>query len=155
MPACVFFGNTNEKDITFEMYEALRDLFEFLIVKKEVKLFYTTAKTDFDSMCESVIGSLRNKYEDIELVKIAGKDDKKQRSDLSYDRIINFENNNYIKRCIHTSRLAEFMLFDTIVSSGPKDNLFVDIMMANYHRLDDINVIDLKRFMKIEDNQYN
>ena len=154
MPACAFFGNTKDKDITVDTLDAIADLFEYLIVKKGVRVFYSTAKTDFDSACEGVIGILKKEHPDIELIKIAGKNDKKQRDDPAYDHIINFENNNYRKRYRYTSRLVEYILIDTVVASGPRDTLFSDILFTNRHRMDDVNIITLKWVMRKREEYY-
>lgn len=154
MPSCAFFGYTKDKDITILTLDAIADTFEYLIVKKDVKIFYSTAKTDFDSACEFAVGLLKEKYPDIELIKIAGKNDREQREKPAYDHIMNFENRNFRKRYMYTSRLADYILFDTISPRGSRDTLFSDIVYINRNRIDDVHFLSLKIIMKRRDENY-
>ena len=148
MPSCAFFGNLKDKDISILTLDAILEIFEYFVEKKGVKVFYSTARTDFDSSCEFVVGLLKERYPDIELIKIAGKHDRKQRENPPYDHIMNFHNFNFRKRYMYTSKLAEYILIDSIVPSGPRDTLFSDILYVNRNRIDDVLIINLSRVMK-------
>lgn len=151
MPACAFFGTVRQQTITIEMYETMYKVFKQLINKKGVRLFYSTALSDFDFACEEVIVTLKKFYPDVELVKVARKDDRQPICETHYDGIIRFENNNNKKRCIHTSLLAEYILID---SHAPVDDLFIDLAIANYNRINDIFFGDLQGIMeKFEKNK--
>lgn len=157
MYICVFFGDPkedyDEMDIIeeYDMYENIYDFFEFLILKRGVKLFYSTANSDFDYLCEMAVSSLKEKYEDIELVKIAEKGDHKHREDFSYDRIINFENKNYKKRCIYAAHLSDYIFFDKFRSDdGLIDNFVMSIVLSKCFNEEKTRIYSLKKIMKKE-----
>lgn len=155
MLTCAFFGNMKDKDITILTLDAIIDTFEFLIKKKGVKLFYSTARTDFDAACEFSVGILKESYPEIELIKIAAKNDREQRENPAYDYIMNFDNRNYRRRYMYTSKLADYIFVDAITPSGSRDTLFSDIWYVNRNRIDNIHFLSLKIIMKRREKEYN
>ena len=152
MPACVFFGTTKDEDISLDMFDTLVAFFRSLIVEDNVKVFYTTAKSDFDFMCEVAVDILRDRYKDVELVKIAGKNERKHREFPPYDRIIYFENNNYMKRCIYAAHLSDHILFDKVATNGLLDRFFLIIGLSKRMNKEECAFNSLKGLMGIQED---
>lgn len=155
MPACAFFGKFKDDESVdfidfYDMYEKVYYFFEFLIIKTDVKIFYTTADSDFDSMCEAAIGSLKEKYKDIELVKIAEKGDNTQRRDPAFDRIINLSRGGYIKRCVYAALRSEYILIDNVITNGLRGEIFMYFVLSKCLSEKNIHLFRLDKHRNIK-----
>lgn len=148
MSTCAFFGNSQDKDISLLTLKVIYQVFEHLIEEEGVKLFYTTARTDFDDLCETAVGTLKRKYPDISLIKIAKTKDETQSKDPAYDDVLYFRNKNFRQRYMLASKLAKFILVDTDVPRGDRDTLFDDILYVNRERKDEIKILILERLVE-------
>ena len=58
---CSFFGHRNMK-LNNKQIEKLRDVLEFLIVNKNVRVFLFGSRSSFDSLCHELVSHLKEKY---------------------------------------------------------------------------------------------
>ena len=148
MSACAFFGKTRNKDISVITLHVIYQTFGYLIENKGVDLFYTTARTDFDSVCETAVRTLKQKYPDIALIKIARTEDETQSEDSDYDDILYFKNKNYRQRYMLASKLAKYIVVDTDKPRSDRDTLFDDILYVNRSRKDEVEILILERLVE-------
>lgn len=62
--SCSFFGHRKIKE-TEELISRVRNEIENLIVKYDVRVFLFGSRSDFDTLCHSIVTELREKYPDI------------------------------------------------------------------------------------------
>ena len=58
---CCFLGH-REIEKSNELLKAIKDYIEMLIVKENVKIFLFGSKSEFDSLCHSIVTELKEKY---------------------------------------------------------------------------------------------
>lgn len=62
--SCSFFGHRKIKE-TEELISRVRNEIENLILKYDVRVFLFGSRSDFDTLCHSIVTELREKYPDI------------------------------------------------------------------------------------------
>lgn len=125
--------------------------FEFLIVKKGIKLFYTVANSDFDYLCGVAIESLKEKYVDIVLIKFAAKNDRTFANDIAFDRIINSSRVGYIKRCECAAFCSDYILIDNGMLKGRRGDIFNYMVLSKCLSIKHIRLFCLKKLGNIEE----
>lgn len=115
---CSFFGEIKEKELTREIYAWLRLVLEDMIRVKNVKIFYTTSKTDFDFICESIVLYLQHKYPDVLLIKYVSKKYKHKAIDNRYSDIVHCDFSDYYLRCFYVGGISEYVIFDKVSDIG-------------------------------------
>ena len=148
MSSCAFFGNSKDKDMSLITLKVVYQVLEHLVEENGVKLFYTTSRTDFDSVCETAVEVLKRKYHDIQLIKIAKTKDEAQSEDPAYDDVLYFRGKNFRQRYMLTSKLAKYIVVDTDIPRGDRDTLFDDILYVNRNRMDEVEILILERLVE-------
>lgn len=62
---CTFFGHRDFKRLEYNDY--IKEIFDYLIVKKGVSEFLSGGMGNFDRICEGTVRKLKKKYPDIKL----------------------------------------------------------------------------------------
>lgn len=64
---CCFIGHRNT-EITEKIKEKLKETIEELVINKNVKIFLFGSRSNFNSLCYSIVTRLKEKYKDIKRV---------------------------------------------------------------------------------------
>lgn len=114
---CSFFGEIKVDDITPEMACEIYDFFEYLIIYKNVDIFFSASESDFDLFCEGMLFAIKKRFSKIKIIKFADRNYKNTFEDLKYQHVITYQSTNYIKRCKDMARISDYVLLDSLCDS--------------------------------------
>lgn len=134
MASCCFLGEMTNEELTEEVAVRLYDIFEKFIIENEVSVFYTTGKTNFESICESMLMAMQDRFKRISIVRLAEADENPPGEDISpYELWLNNESD--LTCCQEAIRLSKYIILARKSTEIPKmpflEAIFFDAYTKN------------------------
>jgi hypothetical protein len=142
MGSCTFFSNASnleDTEISIKLTSSIYDTFEYLIVKKNVSVFYALSKTPFELYCHAVLTTLQKQYKNIEIVEFA---DTESAKDKANPHCVVSSKNDYDENCRFSANASNYIVvYD--MDEALKNELYAEIILKNTFSENPSKIIDL------------
>lgn len=133
MASCCFLGEMTNEELTEEVAARLYDIFEKFIIENEVSVFYSTGKTNFESICESMLMAMQDRFKDIYIVRLAEADENPPSEDISpYELWL--QNDSELTCCQEAIKFSKYIILARKSTEIPKMPFLEGIFFDAYDK---------------------